>query len=90
MHEPTSPILDFYPTDFVIDTEGKRAEWEGVVLIPVLDVARLLRAAASVPSSALSPEERARNQMGTVLTYTHDPGAAAGRAENSLNVLEEV
>ena len=74
MHDLTSPILDFYPTDFTIDTEGKRAEWEGVVLIPLIDEARLLRAAATVPVTALSSEERTRNELGSVLTFTYDPG----------------
>ena len=40
MTDPLSPILDFYPGEFQVDLEGKRADWEGVVLIPFLDVAR--------------------------------------------------
>lgn len=84
MHEPSSPILDFYPTDFVIDAEGKRAEWEGVVLIPFIDQARLLAASASVPSSVLSPNERERNQLGSIMVFEHDPGA------NMLCILQIV
>lgn len=74
MTEPSSPISDFYPTEFVIDSEGKRADWEGVVLIPFIDVARLVQAASSVPLSSLSNEERARNELGNVMIFTHDPG----------------
>lgn len=33
MKSPTSPIIDFYPTHFRVDQEGKRNEWEGVVLV---------------------------------------------------------
>ena len=77
MLEPTSPILDFYPLDFVIDSEGKRAEWEGVVLIPFIDEARLLLAASLVPASALTPEEHARNQHGDVLVFKADQGGLA-------------
>ena len=74
MHEPTSPILDFYPRDFIVDSEGKRAEWEGVVLISFVDVPRLAKAAASIDPARLTPEERARNQLGSILTFTHDSG----------------
>ena len=33
MKDKDSPIRDFYPLDFRVDCEGKRAEWEGVVLV---------------------------------------------------------
>lgn len=76
MTERASPILDFYPTDFSIDMEGKRADWEGVVHVPFIDEARLLAAAASVKEGALSAEERRRNAPGEVLAFTHSPGIA--------------
>ena len=60
MLDANSPIADFYPSEFAVDMEGKRAEWEGVVLIPFVDEQRLLRASASVPAGVLSPAERAR------------------------------
>lgn len=47
MCDPRSPIKDFYPTDFDVDMEGKRAEWEGVVLVPFIDQTRLLQAEAT-------------------------------------------
>ncbi len=37
MLNPDSPILDFYPTEFEVDMEGKRASWEGVVKVPFVD-----------------------------------------------------
>ena len=43
MTESSSPIADFYPTEFRVDQEGKRNEWEGVVLVPFIDEARLLQ-----------------------------------------------
>lgn len=33
MKDPQSPVLDFYPTDFRVDQEGKRNDWEGIVLV---------------------------------------------------------
>lgn len=35
--EQSSPIIDFYPLDFSVDLNGKRQEWEAVVLIPFID-----------------------------------------------------
>lgn len=80
MKNPASPIADFYPTTFAIDMEGKRAEWEGVVLICFIDEQRLLRAEASIPQGSLAAEERARNKLGDILIYSHDDGLKDGVA----------
>lgn len=44
MYEDGSPILDFYPKDFLLDMNGKKQDWEAVVKIPFIDQERLLRA----------------------------------------------
>ena len=46
MWDPNSPILDFYPTEFESDLNGKKQEWEAVVKVPFIDEARLLKAMA--------------------------------------------
>lgn len=38
-----SPIIDYYPLDFRTDLNGKKQEWEAVVLIPFIDEGRLLK-----------------------------------------------
>lgn len=48
MTEETSPIIDFYPTDFELDMNGKKQDWEAVVKIPFIDQDRLLRAMAGM------------------------------------------
>ena len=32
-----SPLIDFYPTLFETDLNGKQHEWEAVVVIPFID-----------------------------------------------------
>jgi 5'-3' exoribonuclease 1 len=44
MYDANSPILDFYPSEFESDLNGKKQEWEAVVKIPFIDEKRLLKA----------------------------------------------
>jgi len=37
MDEENSEIGDFYPTTFSTDLNGKKQEWEAVVLIPFIE-----------------------------------------------------
>ena len=54
MTDANSPVADFYPTDFRVDMEGKRNEWEGVVLVPFIDEARLLAAHNTIGPTKLT------------------------------------
>lgn len=47
MRDPTSPIIDFYPEEFHTDLNGKKNDWEAVVLIPFIKEDRLLKAVAT-------------------------------------------
>ncbi len=77
MTSPTSPILDFYPEDFEVDMNGKHNPWEGVVLIPFIDEARLRKAIAEFcPETSLSTEEKRRNSFTKILTFRHSPALA--------------
>lgn len=55
MLDPSSPIIDFYPEEFKTDLNGKKNDWEAVVLIPFIKEERLLSAVAS-KESQLSEE----------------------------------
>lgn len=72
MLHPSSPLLSFYPHDFVADANGKRQSWEAVVQIPFIDaeilldtVQRILDADAG-NQTLLSQSERRRNSRGEV------------------------
>ncbi|XP_014274467.1 5'-3' exoribonuclease 2 homolog [Halyomorpha halys] len=63
MTNPMSPILDFYPKDFMIDLNGKRFAWQGVALLPFVDEVRLRKGLTSVYKD-LTPAEVKRNKRG--------------------------
>ncbi|KAH8867484.1 5'-3' exoribonuclease 2 [Schistosoma japonicum] len=64
MTDPDSPIIDFYPTNFKVDLNGKRYMWMGVALLPFVDEVRLLKALDS-RRHLLTKEEVERNVRGS-------------------------
>lgn len=63
-----SPIIDMYPIDFEVDLEGKRQEYEGVVILPHISVDRLRKAFKALEPQ-LSEYDRERNLPGKLVTY---------------------
>ncbi|KAL5621252.1 hypothetical protein BROUX41_006722 [Berkeleyomyces rouxiae] len=58
-----SDIIDFYPEEFEVDLNGKKMAWQGVALLPFIDMPRLLKSVqAKYPE--LSEADRLRNQPG--------------------------
>lgn len=68
MTDEDSPIIDFYPTTFDIDMNGKKMTWQGVALLPFIDEERLLGAMTPLYDQ-LSPDEQARNKWGSSALY---------------------
>lgn len=70
-----SPILDFYPEEFEIDLNGKKMSWQGIALLPFIEMPRLLDA-MKTKSHLLSPEDQARNTPGKEFLLLSDAHAA--------------
>ena len=68
MTSSDSPILDFYPTEFDLDFNGKKYAWQAVVLLPFLDQNRLLETLKEYRSK-LSDEEKERDSLGHTFLY---------------------
>lgn len=71
MQCPASPIAWFYPTDFETDMNGKKQEYEAVVLLPFIDTAQLIQAeTAQCSVHLLTATEIARNFVGASAVYS--------------------
>ncbi|XP_022908631.2 5'-3' exoribonuclease 2 homolog [Onthophagus taurus] len=77
MSDPDSPIIDFYPTDFKIDLNGKKFAWQGVALLPFVNETRLFKALEPYYSE-LTPEEVKRNIRGDDRLYVANGNRAHG------------
>ncbi|KAM4084384.1 hypothetical protein ACB094_08G128000 [Castanea mollissima] len=61
MTNEESNIIDFYPTDFDIDTDGKRFMWQGICKLPFIEEGRLLDETKDLEKD-LSEVEAMRNR----------------------------
>lgn len=72
MTDEKSPIIDFYPSEFELDMNGKKMEWEAVVKIPFIDESKLLPAMRTV-EHLLTEDEQQRNSFGVTLKFSYSP-----------------
>ncbi|PIK55846.1 putative 5'-3' exoribonuclease 2 isoform X1 [Apostichopus japonicus] len=63
MSDIESPIIDFYPSNFQVDLNGKKYQWQGVALLPFVDEPRMLDTLATVYPN-LTEIEKKRNMNG--------------------------
>ncbi|CAO3701777.1 unnamed protein product [Rhizopus microsporus] len=77
MTDPDSPIIDFYPSDFDTDMNGKKQDWEAIVRIPFIDEQRLLDAMKQ-RESRLTKEEREMARFGESYKFVYDETLAKG------------
>lgn len=71
--DDNSPIKDFYPHSFELDKNGKKADWEAVVLIPFIDEQRLLKYVRPIEENGVTEAEKFRNSQGVELEFFYDP-----------------
>ncbi|KAK3997076.1 exoribonuclease 2 [Cladorrhinum sp. PSN332] len=71
MTNEDSDIIDFYPEEFEIDLNGKKMAWQGIALLPFIDMPRLL-SAMDTKYHLLSEEDRARNEPGKEVLLISD------------------
>merc|ERR1719204_502916 len=70
MCQPQSPIIDFYPTDFQLDLNGKKYNWQAVVLLPFVDAKRLVKAIEPL-ERALTGDTKRMNGIGRTLVFVN-------------------
>jgi len=86
MTDPTSPIIDFYPTDFELDMNGKKQDWEAVVKIPFIDEERLLKAMKS-REHRLTKDQAAMERIGQSHRIFYDASLENMQDENGNGKL---
>jgi 5'-3' exonuclease len=69
--DASSPLKDFYPDDFEVDLAGKRKEWEGTVILPMINFSHIQRE-YSKRISGVNPIEQKRNIKGKSFIYTYN------------------
>ncbi|KAI4476699.1 hypothetical protein M0802_014829, partial [Mischocyttarus mexicanus] len=86
--EKESPIIDYYPCNFKTDLNGKKQDWEAVVLIPFIDE-KILTEAMEPCYEKLTKEERERNKHGSMYMYSYDEEVVGlCHAFGNLSVIE--
>lgn len=83
-----SRIIDFYPSDFEVDTEGKRFMWQGICKLPWIDEKRLV-AETSELKNELPENEAIRNSIKSDSLFV---GSASKLAEKigSLSLVSKL
>ena len=61
-------LIDYYPTEFKLDLNGKKQIWEAIILIPFIEGKKLQKASA-IANQNLTEEEIQRNKHGPHLIY---------------------
>ena len=89
MSNPNSPIIDFYPRDFELDMNGKKMEWEAVVVIPFIDESRLLPA-MKTKENLLSQEEKDRNEFGVSLRFAYSPDTTFTYPSSMVGIFPDI
>jgi 5'-3' exoribonuclease 1 len=69
---PNSSLKEFCPTAFKVDLSGKRQEWEGTVLLPMVDF-KCVETEYNKNISKVSKKDLERNTLGTSYSFVYNP-----------------
>ncbi|KPA83609.1 putative 5'-3' exonuclease [Leptomonas pyrrhocoris] len=83
LRSPNSPLAKYLPDHIVIDREGARAPWEGIVLIPFIDERVLVAAYDSVQKN-VEPDDAANNVNGPPLRFRFDSNMMPYELDDSM------
>ena len=72
MVDVDSPLLHFYPEDFLLDQNEKKQDWEAIVLLPFIEE-RLLLSSIEKYYPKLDADEKIRNQHMPSSRYRYTP-----------------
>jgi 5'-3' exonuclease len=89
MTDPDSPIIDFYPSQFNIDTHGVRFMRSATTLLPFIDASRLKRATRSL-NERLSLDELQRNTPGENVVFFNMTNTVGAKGEIREKNVEEI
>ncbi|XP_075496514.1 5'-3' exoribonuclease 3-like isoform X2 [Primulina tabacum] len=78
MIDPSSPILDFYPTDFELELNVGKPAWQAICKLPFIDECRLLNEISKVQHT-LTDEEKWRNTLGLDRLFVHESHPLAAK-----------
>ena len=67
-----SPLRRFCPDDFEIDLSGKRREWEGIVILPMVDF-RIVYVCYLDRIELIDKRDMKRNKLGRSFIYEYSP-----------------
>ena len=96
MLDDKSPLKVYCPDKIDIDLSGKRREWEGIVILPMVDY-QIVRKSYFELLNKLDSKDLKRNKMGKTFIYKYNPGQSFifhsyyGNIDNcrvSLNMIE--
>jgi 5'-3' exoribonuclease 2 len=88
MLDENSNIIDFYPTEFIVDSKGKKFAWLGEVLLPFIEEERLLNA-INKHIDELNEEETFRNRKGETLLFVSKENPLIEAFTQKLSSLED-
>lgn len=71
LNDKNSPIIEYYPKEFIIDISGKRAEWEGIVVLPIIEMRKIVDVHNQV-EKLVDEKNRKRNKFGHPQLFYYD------------------